>query len=65
MAVQVFPRPESRRQPAALRPLAWLARVWRRRTERAELLSLTERELRDIGLTRYDALTEARKPFWR
>jgi uncharacterized protein YjiS (DUF1127 family) len=26
---------------------------------------LDERSLRDIGLTRYDALREARKPFWR
>jgi uncharacterized protein YjiS (DUF1127 family) len=23
-----------------------------------------ERSLRDVGLTRYDALYEARKPFW-
>lgn len=40
--------------------------LWRRRArERAELLSLNERALRDLGLSRYDALREGRKPFWR
>jgi len=41
----------------------WLYRQMRR--ERAQLLALSDRELRDIGLSRYDALHEARKPFWR
>ncbi|WP_286191968.1 DUF1127 domain-containing protein [Roseomonas genomospecies 6] len=35
------------------------------RSQRAALLSLSDRELRDIGITRYDAETEARKPLWR
>jgi uncharacterized protein YjiS (DUF1127 family) len=29
------------------------------------LATLCDRSLRDIGLTRYDADREARKPFWR
>jgi uncharacterized protein YjiS (DUF1127 family) len=29
------------------------------------LLTLGDRELRDIGLTRLDAWQEWRKPFWR
>jgi uncharacterized protein YjiS (DUF1127 family) len=33
--------------------------------ERAQLRALSDRELRDIGISRYDALREARKPFWR
>lgn len=39
---------------------------WRRRSrERAELASLDERTLRDIGLTRSDAEFLSNKPFWR
>lgn len=32
---------------------------------RRELLTLDERELADIGLSKCDALMEASKPFWR
>jgi uncharacterized protein YjiS (DUF1127 family) len=40
--------------------------AWRDRARQRRLLAqLTDRELRDIGLTRYDALEEWRKPFWR
>jgi uncharacterized protein YjiS (DUF1127 family) len=39
---------------------------WFRRMEsRRELAALNDRALRDIGLTRVDALREADKPFWR
>jgi len=41
-------------------------REWRRRArERADLASLDDRSLRDIGLTRADAQFLANKPFWR
>lgn len=41
-------------------------REWRRRTRsRAELLRLDDRALRDIGITRAEALYEIDKPFWR
>ncbi len=33
--------------------------------ERAQLLALTERERRDIGISRLDAIREAQRPFWR
>ena len=36
-----------------------------RARQRRELSRLDERLLRDIGVSRYDALAEARKPFWR
>ncbi len=43
-----------------------MAALWRRRWhERTELARLTRAELRDVGLTPYDARCEARKPFWR
>ncbi len=53
--------------------LAWrlaaafaLIGTWHDRArERRELARLDERLLRDIGVSRYDALAEARKPFWR
>jgi uncharacterized protein YjiS (DUF1127 family) len=39
---------------------------WLRRIEsRRELAGLCDRALRDIGITRVDALREADKPFWR
>jgi uncharacterized protein YjiS (DUF1127 family) len=43
-----------------------LLRTWRgREMERAFLASLNHNQLRDMGLTRVDALREADKPFWR
>ncbi len=40
--------------------------VWgARRRERAELATMTQSELRDAGITPYEARFEARKPFWR
>lgn len=39
---------------------------WRRRVRsRAELLRFTDRQLRDIGVTRADVQREHAKPFWR
>jgi uncharacterized protein YjiS (DUF1127 family) len=38
---------------------------WRRRARsRLELMSLDDRELWDMGLTRTDAHNESNKPFW-
>ena len=46
--------------------LAGLLVTWQQRVEyREHLLELDERLLRDIGLSRYDALKEAAKPFWK
>jgi uncharacterized protein YjiS (DUF1127 family) len=39
----------------------WMRRVQQRR----ELIMLTDRDLRDIGITRLDAVAEASKPFWQ
>lgn len=36
-----------------------------RKTQRRQLLSLDDRALRDIGISRADAEREYRKPFWR
>jgi len=41
-------------------------RIWRDRTrQRSQLERLTDRDLRDIGISRLDAAGEFRKPFWR
>jgi uncharacterized protein YjiS (DUF1127 family) len=38
---------------------------WQQRSAgRRELMNLTERDLRDIGISRSDAEAEANKPFW-
>jgi len=39
----------------------WIERV----RQREALASLSDHELRDIGITRIDAAREARKPFWK
>jgi uncharacterized protein YjiS (DUF1127 family) len=59
----------TRRHPAhrgarAETPLGWMARchaTWRHRRVLAEM---DDRMLSDIGLTREEALAEARRPFW-
>ena len=41
-------------------------RAWRRRArERAQLGALSDRMLRDIGITRADAVFLSSKPFWK
>lgn len=46
--------------------LARVLRMWRRRAvERHELAALSDRELRDIGLNRYELAHVIRKPFWK
>jgi len=57
---------ETSRQTAGRGGLLAMFDLWRRRScDRQTLLATDERLLRDMGLTRYDALYEARKPFWR
>jgi uncharacterized protein YjiS (DUF1127 family) len=53
-------------------PTAWWMRIkrviaeWRYRARsRHELANLNDRQLRDIGLSRYSANFEWSKPFWR
>jgi uncharacterized protein YjiS (DUF1127 family) len=54
--------PKGRRIPGLLALIGeWLRRIESRR----ELAGLCDRALRDIGLTRVDAMREATKPFWR
>ncbi|MCG6966669.1 MAG: DUF1127 domain-containing protein [Chromatiaceae bacterium] len=43
-----------------------LIRAWQQRaTQRRQLACLSEPQLRDIGISRGEALREAAKPFWR
>ena len=50
-------------------PFAWLAGwlrdVRRRGRERHELLAMDDRELRDIGITHYEAAQALGRPLWR
>jgi len=46
--------------------LVALVREWLRRSRtRHEITELDDHLLRDIGLTRYDAVVESRKHFWQ
>ena len=44
---------------------ARLLRLYDRQSQRRALLELDDRMLADIGLSREQAQTEGRKPFWR
>jgi uncharacterized protein YjiS (DUF1127 family) len=44
---------------------AIIVRWWQRLRSRYELMSLSESELRDVGLSRGDAEFESSKPFWQ
>ncbi len=43
----------------------WLVEWNHRRRSRSELVTLSDRELLDIGISKGAAKFEARKPFWR
>jgi len=47
------------------RLVTWLRDAAERRRSRRLLAELDGRQLSDIGVSRGDALIEARKPFWR
>ncbi|MGO4127282.1 DUF1127 domain-containing protein [Inquilinus sp. YAF38] len=52
--------------PATFAGLRQTFSLWLRRARtRRQLDSLSDHELRDLGLDRGDAVVEARKPFWR
>ncbi len=42
----------------------WIAAYRRHRHECRQLLALDDRQLRDLGISRIDALRASRKPFW-
>ncbi|MBK8160152.1 MAG: DUF1127 domain-containing protein [Rhodospirillaceae bacterium] len=44
---------------------AWVIGCHERARQRRDLASLSDSQLKDIGLTRRDAVAEALKPFWR
>jgi uncharacterized protein YjiS (DUF1127 family) len=51
---------------AALRHAVDVVLTWRERARtRRQLLAFDDRLLKDIGITRLDARSEAEKPFWR
>ncbi|MES9938119.1 MAG: DUF1127 domain-containing protein [Sedimenticola sp.] len=52
--------------PTSFRNFMQEMRLWLMRyRQRKELLQLEEHILKDIGISRCEALNEARKPFWR
>jgi uncharacterized protein YjiS (DUF1127 family) len=64
-APAVLRRVGTRPADAARRLVDWLLDGLERRRQRCALLRLDERMLRDLGITRVDALREGEKPFWQ
>jgi len=60
-AARVSPR-QPRRLVAPL--LAWCGRAVERQRQRRDLAQLSDASLADLGLSRAEALAEARRPFW-
>lgn len=58
-----------RRQPSAesmlITLVAWLQLCAERRSQRLDLLELSDNLLKDIGVSRADAVAEGTKPSWR
>ncbi len=55
-----------RRPALSWKKLCLVGQVWLVRSrQRRQLLQLTDQQLNDIGISRYDALQEASKPMWR
>jgi uncharacterized protein YjiS (DUF1127 family) len=75
MNLALYDVPADRRTPQAALParsgglgaaIARTIRVWRARIrERREAMELSDRDLRDLGLTRWEVGYERTKPFWR
>ncbi|MBX6366335.1 MAG: DUF1127 domain-containing protein [Rhodospirillales bacterium] len=65
--LQLLGAPAAKERGArTLSRLVSVVRLWRERARaRAELARLTDRELRDIGISRCDVYREIWKPFWR
>ena len=61
-----LPGGAERRATGHLERLCATLRLWRRRAKESEQLSeLSDRALRDLGVSRSEAWREARKPFWQ
>ncbi|HEX7969332.1 MAG TPA: DUF1127 domain-containing protein, partial [Stellaceae bacterium] len=59
-------RPQAAASEGLIARIARIVAAWHRRArDREQLARLSERELRDIGMTPGDAAWECAKPFWR
>ena len=64
----LWPTPMSSRKTSNYRlnrALNTLSRWYHRYHQRRKLLDLEDRMLKDIGISRVEALAEAKKPFWK
>ena len=60
------PRRDVGQRDSLVARIARALAAWQRRArERAQLADMSERELRDIGLTSAESAREDAKPFWR
>ena len=57
--------PRAARQPLLIRLVDAVIRWQERARERRQMTWLSERELRDIGVSRSEMARELAKPFWR
>ncbi len=62
---EVRQRPAASRLEQVLQILRRLPQAYRIYYERRALLSLSDRSLKDLGLSRADAFREASQPWWK
>ena len=61
--VQSAPAP-TRKTVSLLAIVEWIEALLERRRSRFALSEMTDEQLKDIGISRYDAHREAHRPFW-
>lgn len=65
-SVEFACRPQERALARLLRHVASVAGAWRRSTrDRSLLINLRDRDIHDLGVTRFDLGREMGKPFYR
>lgn len=53
-----------RKTVSLLAIIGWIEAIFDRRRSRLALAEMTDEQLKDIGISRYDAHQEARRSFW-
>ncbi len=62
--IRSTPTTTGRKTVSLLAIVEWIEALLERRRSRLALAEMTDEQLKDIGISRYDAHQEAHRPFW-